>query len=445
MASTLPSGRSSSTDKPMFIPPKRRTASGKAVNTPTRSIYGDQILNVQGRNPGSVDCLLEHEDAVGNLEKILSGSFGTMKSSRSCKSNGSITTLERVKREESNHNIGSFSHTSSGQISERSTDIDLVRDAVHTKRNLKGTGVRRSDSRQSRSTTRSSQPSVHTSIDNIDQEDQVSVVAAEDRVKGIQARPLPLLPPTTHGRCSTSQTPDSEHQEPNSEPPKLQLRINPEDEAITIVNSENVSIGGGRNVSLKKDNENGGEKSLLVPKNEGGILTLIGTVKRGNNKGECFDVQLKISQEKLLSSPKKSRCCCGCCRGPHILLISLLLLPICWLFSILYAFYMGTISWYNVFIYYNEQRTCCHTIFVSPIILLLYPAWIIPISLILGTYSCITLLSWDCTSLREKLSDPERGFYGWICNKVGLPDCSPYQVVVLSALPQDPLTFTSIV
>ena len=32
------------------------------------------------------------------------------------------------------------------------------------------------------------------------------------------------------------------------------------------MNSENVSIGGGRNVSLKKDNENSGEKSLLVPK-----------------------------------------------------------------------------------------------------------------------------------------------------------------------------------
>ena len=55
------------------------------------------------------------------------------------------------------------------KISERSTDIDLVRDAVHTKRNLKDRAVRRSDSRQSRSTTRSSQPSVHTSIDNIEQ------------------------------------------------------------------------------------------------------------------------------------------------------------------------------------------------------------------------------------------------------------------------------------
>ena len=45
-------------------------------------------------------------------------------------------------------------------------------------------------------------------------------------------------------------------------------RINPEDEAITIVNSENVSIGGARNISLKQQESesNGGEKSLLVPK-----------------------------------------------------------------------------------------------------------------------------------------------------------------------------------
>lgn len=437
MASTLPP-RASTGDKPIFIPPKRRNASGKTVNTPTRSIYGDQILNVQGRNPGSVDCLLEHEDAVGSLEKMLNGSMGTMKSTRSSKSNGSITTIERVKREESSHNIGSFSHTSSGQISERSTDIDLVRDAVHTKRNLKDRAVRRSDSRQSRSTTRSSQPSVHTSIDNIEQ-DQVSVVAAEERGGraggGIQSRPLPQ-PPTPN---------KTEQQQQDLETPKLKLRINPEDEAIEIVNSENVSVVGARNVSLKQESETNGEKSLLVPKSEGGTLTLIGTVKRGNNKGECFDVQLKISQEKLLQSPKKSRCCCGCCRGPHVLLISMLLLPFSWLLSILYAFYMGTISWYNVFIYFNEQKSCCHTIFVSPIILLLYPVWILPVALLLGTYSGWTILSWDCTTLRQKLSDPERGFYGWICNKVGLPDCSPYQVVVLSALPQDPLTFTSIV
>ena len=43
--------------------------------------------------------------------------MGTM---RSIRSNGSIPTLERVKREESNHSIGSHSQTSSGQVKSRS-------------------------------------------------------------------------------------------------------------------------------------------------------------------------------------------------------------------------------------------------------------------------------------------------------------------------------------
>ena len=43
--------------------------------------------------------------------------MGTM---RSIRSNGSIPTLERVKREESNHSIGSQSQTSSGQVKSRS-------------------------------------------------------------------------------------------------------------------------------------------------------------------------------------------------------------------------------------------------------------------------------------------------------------------------------------
>ena len=41
--------------------------------------------------------------------------------------------------------------------------------------------------------------------------------------------------------------------------------MNPEDEAIEIVNSENVSVGGARNVSLRDSQRSHGEKSLLVP------------------------------------------------------------------------------------------------------------------------------------------------------------------------------------
>jgi hypothetical protein len=34
---------------------------------------------------------------------------------------------------------------------------------------------------------------------------------------------------------------------------------------------------------------------------------------------------------------------------------------------------------FNIFVYYNEERSCCHTL-LSPFILLLYPFWIVPVS-----------------------------------------------------------------
>jgi len=106
---------------------------------------------------------------------------------------------------------------------------------------------------------------------------------------------------------------------------------------------------------------------------------------------------------------------------------------------------VGTLTWYNVFIYYNEQRTCCHTIFVSPCVLLLYPVWILPVTLLLGLYGGYSQLAWSWERWRQEVLDPEKGFYGWICNKMALPDCSPYQVVILSSLPHDPLTVSSMV
>jgi hypothetical protein len=71
-----------------------------------------------GRSPGSTDCLVEpaqqpaggERDVLGSLERFPSGSVGTLRS------NGSIPTLERVRREISNHSIGSHSQTSSGQV-----------------------------------------------------------------------------------------------------------------------------------------------------------------------------------------------------------------------------------------------------------------------------------------------------------------------------------------
>ena len=73
-----------------------------------------------GRSPGSTDCLVEppqqyqptERDVLGSMERFPSGSVGTLRS------NGSIPTMERVRREISNHSIGSHSQTSSGQVGE---------------------------------------------------------------------------------------------------------------------------------------------------------------------------------------------------------------------------------------------------------------------------------------------------------------------------------------
>jgi len=454
MASTLPP--QASADRMVFIPPTKRsrTASGKTNtftptrNGPTRSVYGDQILNVQGRVAGSSAEHLE-TDGLGSLEKL--HTIGTMGTMRSIRSNGSIPTLERVRREESNHSIGSHSQASSGQLSERSTDIDLVREAVHQKRSLRAR--KPSESRLSRGNSRST--SANTSTDELD---RISVVTTEERLRniqsahseerlrngsglpGIQSRPLPDLP-------------EKEVVQPL---PKLQMRINANDEAIEILGPDHIRdecIGGpGVSMTLREGVlESTNEKSFLV-KNSTGFLTVTGTIKRGRNKGEVFDVQLKMNRDRLakiekeIQAKKKDQCCCGLTRGLHVFLASLVLVPFLWIFCTFYAFYMGTLTWYNIFIYYNEQRTCCHTVFVSPWVLLLYPVWILPVTLGLGLYGGLSQVSWRGDLWRKELTDPEKGFYGWFCNRLNLPDCSPYQVVILTAGgAEDPGTLTSVI
>jgi len=446
----------------VFVPPtkRNRTSSGKtntfapSRNGPTRSVYGDQILNVQGRIPGSSNEHLE-TDVLGSLEKLQT--LGTM---RSIRSNGSIPTLERVRREESNHSIGSHSQTSSGQLSERSTDIDLVREAVHQKRSLRTRKA--SETRLSRGNSRST--SANTSTDELD---RISVVTTEERLRNIQAvhteeraraNGIGTNAGTNPGTPSIQSRPLPDLPEKETVPPlpKLQMRINANDEAIEILGPDHVRdecIGGpGVNMTMNHEGalESTDEKSFLV-KNPSGFLTVTGTIKRGKNKGEVFDVQLKMNRDRLakiekeIQKEKKDECCCGLNRGLHVFIISFLLFPFLWVFCTLYAFYMGTLTWYNIFIYYNEQRTCCHTVFVSPCVLLLYPVWILPVTLGLGFYGGLRQVSWHGRRWLKELGDPEKGFYGWVCNKLNLPDCSPYQVVILTSGAEDPGTLTSVI
>ena len=78
------------------------------------------MIFMQGRKSGSsIENLDIDRDVLGSLEKLHTSMSGTLGTMRSIRSNGSIPTLERVRREESNHSIGSHSQTSSGQVSHR--------------------------------------------------------------------------------------------------------------------------------------------------------------------------------------------------------------------------------------------------------------------------------------------------------------------------------------
>ncbi|TRY68945.1 hypothetical protein TCAL_03772 [Tigriopus californicus] len=177
-------------------------------------------------------------------------------------------------------------------------------------------------------------------------------------------------------------------------------------------------------------------------------LTLTGTLKRGSRSSsskrnekieEClYDVQLNLTSEHISNLEKKvhakyhDRCFCGLQRGIHIFLFSLVCLPLFWVVATWQAFYLGTLTWYNIFIYYNEDRTCCHKL-LSPFVLLAYPLWIIPITVLVGLFGGLYQISWYFDSWCTAIAALDGGFFGWFCNWLDVPDCCPYQVILLSA------------
>ena len=75
---------------------------------------------------------------------------------------------------------------------------------------------------------------------------------------------------------------------------------------------------------------------------------------------------MSLTPEGLAKIERKARdkyhdrCFCGLRRGLHVFLLSLLAVPFAWVYATLSAFYTGTLTWYNVFTHYNEDRGCCH-------------------------------------------------------------------------------------
>lgn len=180
------------------------------------------------------------------------------------------------------------------------------------------------------------------------------------------------------------------------------------------------------------------ERQSLIKRNQS-FLTMTGTMKKGRLKRDeaIYDVQLGFSQEHLSKLEKRvhdkyhDRCFCGLRRGIHVFILSVLALPFVLVYSTALAFYQGTLTWYNIFIYYNEERGCCWKL-LSPLILLCYPFWIVPITIVLGLFGALYQLSWYLDSWLEAVTAPDGGFFAWFCNYIEVPEAGPYQIIVLT-------------
>lgn len=171
-----------------------------------------------------------------------------------------------------------------------------------------------------------------------------------------------------------------------------------------------------------------------------GYLTMTGTIKRGKKKGQNVDVKLNISREELEiieaaivaeEYNKMDISKCSLYNGPHIFLFSLICIPFVTCISAIYSFYVGTMAWYNVFSHITENVSCIKKVVLSPIVILCYPFLIVLFTIGLGLYAGIVQLTFSAANWWKDVCDFEKGFYGWLCNTLGLSECCPYEVVVL--------------
>lgn len=171
-------------------------------------------------------------------------------------------------------------------------------------------------------------------------------------------------------------------------------------------------------------------------------LTMSGTIQRGRKKGQNVDVILNMSREELegLEAALVGRTEGGCRAGagPHVLLISLLAAPFAAVASALYSFFIGTLAWYNIFSFFSEEMSVAWRILVVPLLVLFYPFLIVGLSAGVGLVSAAWQVSWHWAEWLKEIADLEKGFFGWLCNALRLPDCAPYEVVVLSGMHTTP-------
>ncbi|XP_065207321.1 transmembrane protein 169 [Planococcus citri] len=166
-------------------------------------------------------------------------------------------------------------------------------------------------------------------------------------------------------------------------------------------------------------------------------LTLPGTIKK-KKKVDRVSVKVNISRDELdileanITSVQQKKCrICATNQGIHVLILSLFCTPFVMCLTSLYSFYIGTLTWYNIFNHVAEHDKIIKRVLFAPTLIFAYPFLIVCFSSGLAIYGALAQISWHYSSWLKQITDLEKGFYGWICSALSIEECCPYQVVVL--------------
>lgn len=254
--------------------------------------------------------------------------------------------------------------------------------------------------------------------------------------------------PETSERGSRNKSVNEDHNEIKEAP----LESSPPSTTNTSVRLTPEPVGGKTSPSSPTPSDAPPFYGGSIPKNrkrpgstsDNQRVTMTGTVTRGCSVGQPVEVQLELTETEFHrlttrdppSKPQQLQekfCRLGLKQGPHITLWSLLCMPAAFLYSLGAAFYNGAMTWYNLVVYLSEERSASlvHKLLLCPLVILTFPLTVGLSALVLAAAAMYMQVSWSWAAWWLDFCDGEKGFYGWVCSKVGLPDCSPYQVVVL--------------